>query len=64
VTAQVDDKNTDLHVDSCMPSWKIWLYAEDIDESKGPLTYVPGSHHNSKEKLVSLRARRFPGRSS
>lgn len=47
-----------------MPSWKIWLYAEDIDESKGPLTYVPGSHHNSKEKLVSLRARRFLGRSS
>ena len=37
-----------------MPSWKIWLYAEDIDGSHGPLTYVRGSHHNSKEKLAWL----------
>ena len=54
-SAATNDANTDLHVDSCMPSWKVWLYAEDIDASHGPLTYVRGSHHNSRAKMAWLQ---------
>lgn len=45
------DLNLDLHVDTYQPSWKLWLYAEDIDESQGPTSYVIGSHRNNENKL-------------
>lgn len=45
------DNNLDLHVDTFHPSWKVWLYAEDIESDHGPLTYVNQSHTNSEAKL-------------
>ena len=50
----IDDNNLDLHVDTFAPSWKVWLYAEDIGEEHGPLTYVRGSHLPSASKLKFL----------
>mmetsp|Transcript_5297 Transcript_5297/g.7798 ORF Transcript_5297/g.7798 Transcript_5297/m.7798 type:complete len:853 (-) Transcript_5297:7-2565(-) len=51
VEADICDLNRDLHVDTYQPSWKVWLYAEDIDPSQGPLSYVKGSHVNDEKKL-------------
>jgi glutaredoxin len=48
------DNNLDLHVDTFAPTWKIWLYAEDITLKHGPLTYVQGSHMPNVEKLSFL----------
>ena len=49
-----DDNNLDLHVDTFAPSWKVWLYAQDIRAEHGPLTYVTGSHRPSEDKLKFL----------
>jgi hypothetical protein len=48
VEAAMADANMDLHVDTFMPSWKVWLYAEDIGAEHGPLTFVPGSQVREK----------------
>ena len=48
------DNNLDLHVDTVAPTWKIWLYAEDIGDEHGPLTYVAGSHAPLVGKLQWL----------
>jgi hypothetical protein len=45
------DPNLDLHVDTFHPSWKVWLYGEDIEDRHGPFTFVFGSHANSEKKL-------------
>ena len=51
---KLNDNNLDLHVDTFAPSWKVWLYAEDIKDEHGPLTYVSGSHAASLPKLRFL----------
>ena len=45
-------KTKDLHIDIFFPTIKFWLYLEDIDISKGPLHYVPGSHDDTKENKL------------
>jgi hypothetical protein len=46
-----EDINMGLPVDTFMPSWRVWLYAEDIGAEHGPLTFVPGSQRNTEQKL-------------
>ena len=45
------DDNCRLHVDTYMPAWKVWLYAEDVQDRHGPFTLVPGTHVSSEAKL-------------
>ena len=40
VTSNPHDNNLNLHVDTFAPSWKVWLYGQDIESEHGPLTYV------------------------
>lgn len=54
VVGNDDDNNLNLHVDSVLPSWKVWLYAQEIRHEHGPLHYVVGSHAPSESKLRFL----------
>jgi len=54
VVGNANDNNLDLHIDTFCPTWKIWLYAENITMDHGPLTYVKGSHLPNVEKLSFL----------
>lgn len=55
------DPQTALHADTFHPTMKAWYFLEDVADDEGPLTYVPGSHRLTPERLawerdMSLRA--------
>jgi hypothetical protein len=43
------DPQLELHSDTFHPSLKAWLFLTDVDD--GPLTFVPGSHRLTPERL-------------
>jgi hypothetical protein len=45
------DPQLELHSDTFHPSLKAWLFLTDVPEDGRPLTYVPGSHRLSPERL-------------
>ncbi|WP_318248063.1 phytanoyl-CoA dioxygenase family protein [Novosphingobium huizhouense] len=46
------DPQLRLHADAFQPSAKAWLFLDDVAEDEGPLTYVPGSHRLTPERLA------------
>lgn len=50
-TAQTDPQLR-LHADAFQPSAKAWLFLDDVPEDEGPLTYVPGSHRLTEQRLA------------
>ncbi len=46
------DPQTNLHADTFHPTMKAWLFLEDVAEDDGPLTYVPGSHRLTEQRLA------------
>ena len=46
------DPQLQLHADTFHPSMKAWLFLTDVQEDGRPLTYVPGSHRPSPERLA------------
>ena len=57
------DPQTQLHADTFHPTVKAWLFLTDVAEDSGPLTYVPGSHRLTDQRLAwerraALTARR------
>ncbi|WP_366555180.1 phytanoyl-CoA dioxygenase family protein [Aquibaculum sediminis] len=63
------DPQRHLHTDTFHPTVKAWLFLDDVDERKGPFTYVPGSHRFTRQRLAaeyrrSLTARHDPLRYS
>jgi Phytanoyl-CoA dioxygenase (PhyH) len=59
------DPQTLLHADTFHPTVKAWLFLTDAAADAGPLTYVPGSHRLTPERLawerrMSLAARHSP----
>lgn len=62
-TPGAPDPQLELHADTFHPSLKAWLFLTDVTDDEGPLTYVPGSHRLSPQRLaweqersVSIRA--------
>ena len=51
------DPQLDLHADTFHPSLKAWLFLTDVTHDQGPLTYVPGSHRLTPERLAWEQAR-------
>jgi hypothetical protein len=51
------DPQMELHSDTFQPSMKAWLFLTDVPEDGRPLTYVPGSHRLSPERLSWERRR-------
>lgn len=45
------DPQTHLHADTFHPTMKAWFFLTDVAEEDGPLTYVPGSHRLTPERL-------------
>lgn len=45
------DPQLELHSDAFHPSLKAWLYLTDVTEDGAPLTYVPGSHRLTPQRL-------------
>jgi hypothetical protein len=52
VAAGPPDPQIELHSDTFHPSLKAWLFLTDVDEAGRPLTYVPGSHLLTPERLA------------
>lgn len=46
------DPQLELHADTFHPSLKAWLFLTDVTDDQGPLTYVPGSHRATPERLA------------
>ena len=51
------DPQLELHSDTFHPSLKAWLFLTDVAEGDGPLTYVPGSHRLTPERIAWERQR-------
>jgi len=51
------DPQTDLHTDTFHPTVKAWLFLTDVSDGQGPLTYVPGSHRLTPERIAWEQAR-------
>jgi len=51
------DPQLELHADTFHPSLKAWLFLTDVTDGQGPLTYVPGSHRLTPERLAWEYAR-------
>ena len=51
------DPQLELHSDTFYPSLKAWLFLTDVAEDGRPLTYVPGSHRLTPERLRWERAK-------
>lgn len=45
------DPQTHLHADTFHPTMKAWYFLTDVAMEDGPLTYVPGSHQLTPERL-------------
>lgn len=50
VTYDPEDPQLYMHVDTFLPSWKVWLFERTTAE-QGPFHFVVGSHRNSWGKL-------------
>jgi hypothetical protein len=46
------DPQMSLHSDTFHPTVKAWLFLTDVAEDAAPLTYVPGSHRLTPERLA------------
>ena len=46
------DPQLELHSDTFHPSLKAWLFLTDVTDGQGPLTYVPGSHRLTPERIA------------
>ncbi|QIL03369.1 phytanoyl-CoA dioxygenase family protein [Sphingomonas sinipercae] len=51
------DPQLELHSDTFHPSLKAWLFLTDVGHEDRPLTYVPGSHRLTEERLEWERSR-------
>lgn len=51
------DPQLELHADTFHPSLKAWLFLTDVTDDEGPLTYVPGSHVLTTERIAWEQAR-------
>ncbi|NUR45945.1 MAG: phytanoyl-CoA dioxygenase [Sphingomonas sp.] len=51
------DPQLELHSDTFHPSLKAWLFLTDVSDGHGPLTYVPGSHRLTPERIAWEQAR-------
>lgn len=51
------DPQLELHSDTFHPSLKAWLFLTDVGPDDGPLTYVPGSHRLTPERIAWEQAR-------
>ncbi len=45
------DPQKNLHTDTFHPTMKSWFFLDDVDESNGPFTYVPGSNRLTLARL-------------
>lgn len=50
-SSQTSDPQMDLHADTFHPCVKAWLYLDDVTDSNGPFTFVPGSHRLTLNRL-------------
>ena len=50
-TGKAADPQTHLHADTFHPTMKAWYFLTDVAEEDGPLSYVPGSHRLTPERL-------------
>lgn len=46
------DPQLRLHADAFQPSAKAWLFLDDVAPDEGPLTYVPGSHRLTPQRIA------------
>jgi hypothetical protein len=46
------DPQLELHADTFHPSLKAWLFLTDVAADEGPLTYVPGSHRLTPQRIA------------
>lgn len=46
------DPQLELHSDTFHPSLKAWLFLTDVSDDQGPLTYVPGSHRLTDDRIA------------
>lgn len=51
------DPQLELHSDTFHPSLKAWLFLTDVSDGQAPLTYVPGSHRLTPERIAWEQAR-------
>lgn len=51
-TAGAPDPQLELHADTFHPSLKAWLFLTDVTDDQAPLTYVPGSHRATPERIA------------
>lgn len=51
------DPQLHLHADTFHPTMKAWFFLTDVREEDGPLTYVPGAHRLTKERLAWERGK-------
>lgn len=51
------DPQLELHADTFHPSLKAWLFLTDVTDDQAPLTYVPGSHRLTLERVDWERRR-------
>ncbi|ATE66604.1 phytanoyl-CoA dioxygenase family protein [Rhizorhabdus dicambivorans] len=58
------DPQTALHADTFHPTMKAWLFLQDVGPEDGPLTYVPGSHRLTAERIAWERRRSLAVRDS
>lgn len=62
-----DDPQKHLHADTFHPTMKAWLFLDDVPESRGPFSYVPGSNRLTWRRLAweyrqSVQGRDLPDR--
>ncbi len=46
------DPQLHLHADTFHPTMKAWFFLSDVADEDGPLTYVPGSHQLTQDRLA------------
>jgi hypothetical protein len=51
------DPQLELHSDTFHPSLKAWLFLTDVTDDEGSLTYVPGSHLLTPQRIAWEQAR-------